>query len=309
MNKKMIIIYFIVALNVTMGINTVGIHGAALVHYSNSLDISSKELDTTIFDKSPGEVINEKNEASPSATLASIDYDGDGDLDYIQGSFDEIFISTNYRDYFQKIYYYKLPPRDNFYADALDQGAIVSADLNNDGQEDFIVGGVQGFIRMFINNNSESGIPRFDMSVLAKFGQAAYGLTAADFNDDGWMDFAACYATSPFQINTPSNYSAITIFYNQGDLTFTQKNICYNYMYYIGDLESGDFDGDGDIDILFAYSKYIFHGSWPLNLIGVYCLLENEGDEVFGPEKVVAERGHDVYFYSYLGLIPRSLLR
>jgi hypothetical protein len=248
------------------------------------------DSDENIFNHGPGEVLCKKSAGSPGATLALIDYDGDGDKDYIEGSFHDIFIITNNDGQFQKIYYDHLPLRDDFYADVLDKGAIASADLNNDGQEDFITGGSQGFIRIFINNDSQSGLPRFEVYEVGEFGQAAYGVTVADFNEDGWMDFAVSYATSPFE------YATITIFYNQQDLTFSQKDV-YQYDSYIKDLKSGDFDGDGDIDLLFSYSKYIWHGDWPLNLIGVYSLLKNKGDDTFEPEKIIAERGRDLFMY------------
>ena len=255
-----------------------------------SIRLSTKYYDDNCFDKGPGEIINEKSAGSPGATLASIDYDGDGDMDYIEGSFFDIFICTNNQDNFQRELYYILEDY-NGYPDTLDAGAIVAVDINNDGQEDFITGGTQGFIRIFINNNSQSGIPQFDMNKIAKFGQAVYGLSVADFNDDGWMDFAASHATRPL------GYSTISIFYNQGDLTFTQKDVYSIYEHHVKDLESGDFDNDGDIDLLFAYTEYIWYDDLPWNLIGVYCMLENEGDETFGSEKVIAERGRDLFFY------------
>ena len=184
----------------------------------NSLSQSDLRSSLNCFNSGPGEIINKKSAGSPGATLASIDYDGDGDMDYIEGSFFDIFICTNNQDNFQRELYYILEDY-NGYPDTLDYGAIVSVDINNDGQEDFITGGTQGFVRIFINNNSQSGIPQFNMNEIAKFGQAVYGLTVADFNDDGWMDFAASHATSPL------GYSTISIFYNQGDLTFTQKDV------------------------------------------------------------------------------------
>ena len=47
-----------------------------------------------------------------------------------------------------------------------------------------------------------------DVSDIEEMGQSAYGLTSADFNDDGLLDFAASWATSPW------TQSTISIFYN-----------------------------------------------------------------------------------------------
>ena len=137
--------------------------------------------------------------------------------------------------------------------------------------------------------------PKFDTNSLTKFGQSAYGVAVADFNHDGWMDFAVSHATSPL------DYSTITIFYNQGNLTFKQKDVYHLDYDYIHELDADDYDGDGDIDLLFTKTLSTWHGDWAINVMGVYSLLKNEGNETFGPAKVIAERGRDLSFYLGLG--------
>ena len=64
----------------------------------------------------------------------------------------------------------------------------------------------------------------FEIYDIAEFGQCAWGMTSADFDFDGFLDFAVSYSTSPF------NYSTISIFYNDGSLGFTQEDV-YTFSY------------------------------------------------------------------------------
>ncbi len=116
----------------------------------------------------------------------------------------------------------------------------------------------------------------FDVQELDDFGQTAYGLTSADFNDDDNIDFAVSYATSPF------SYSTISIFYNDGGASeFTQDDIL-TYLKYIQDLDSGDYDNDNDIDLLFTTSN---KGS---DKQGFVILLLNDGENHFEDPITVA---------------------
>ncbi|MCD4663914.1 MAG: VCBS repeat-containing protein [Bacteroidales bacterium] len=242
------------------------------------------------FMEGPGEILLNVD-TIPSFSLTSIDYDNDMDMDFIMGGYpNAVFIVTKYEDYYNSSCFYILPDKDGC-SDDLSRGGMASADFNNDGQKDFIIGGVQGIIRLFVNNHSQSGVPHFDIYKLAEFGQSAYGISSADFDDDGLVDFAVSHASAPFE------YSTISIFYNQGNLTFKQDDV-YRFNYsYIQDLDAGDYDNDGDIDFLYTYNIYKWHGKWPLNVVGVTSMLTNEGDETFDTETVIAKRGHDLSFY------------
>jgi hypothetical protein len=253
----------------------------------------SRTDDTILFDSEAGELIGDIDGGSPSACLEAIDYDGDGDMDYIEGSNEYVFIATNTEGIFEKtmVFSFLEEEIDSGYVTSLVYGDIAVGDFNNDGQQDFITGGDIGRIRIFINNNSQSGVPRFDNFLLKDLGQAAYGLDAADFNDDGWLDFAVSWD------DKPRTQSTITIFYNNGNFTFNKSDIYHPPEFFIRDLNVGDYDVDGDIDIIFTKTIYKWHGNWPWNVIGAYYLLENRGDDTFKSEKLIAERGRDVLFY------------
>ncbi len=121
--------------------------------------------------------------------------------------------------------------------------------------------------------------PLFDVYDIYEFEQTAWGATSADFNDDGDVDFAVSSATSPF------THATISIFYNAGNLEFTQDDV-FTFSYsYIMDLDSGDYDLDGDIDLMFTYSE---SGGGGGKTNGVVNLLFNDGENNFEDYIMVA---------------------
>jgi len=287
-------------------ISLIILFGSVSAHMVGIIAVSGEDADTLplssnaeIFDSGPGELINPLT--GKTASLAVIDYDGDGDLDYIEGYGIFLMIATNNDGEFERklIHTFDQVDPDSGLWEGLSGGAIAVADLNNNGQQDFIVGGVQGRVRLFINNNSQPGEPRFDIVSLVKFGQTAWGIAVADFNGNGFMDFAVSYATSPLE------YSTITLFYNNGDLTFTQKDVYQLEDNYFNDLAAGDFTGNGHIDLIYTRNVADFRGGWHINVMGRYYLLENNGDDTFASEKLIAERGRGLSFFIGIGFYMR----
>ena len=126
--------------------------------------------------------------------------------------------------------------------------------------------------------------PLFNFSELMnKSGtQTAWGLTSADFNNDGNMDFAVAYADLPF------THAIISIFYNNGNGNFTEDTV-YTFDYdYISNLNSGDFDNDGYIDLLYTYNNYVWYQGLPIYVNGTVNLLKNDGTNSFGSSIEVA---------------------
>ena len=120
--------------------------------------------------------------------------------------------------------------------------------------------------------------PFFEVHDIIDFGQTAWGLSSADFDDDGLLDFAVSWSTSPW------TQSTISIFYSDGEGGFTQDDVFTFYQTYIDDLESGDYDNDGDIDLMFTYCNKV--GS---NDDGFVNLLFNDGENDFGDCTMIAE--------------------
>ena len=259
------------------------------------------DSDENIFNHSPGELIAYMS-SSIGTTLAAIDYDNNGDMDFLESARDYIIINTNKQGNYEKTEICKLPGRHG-YCEDLNMGEFAVGDFDNDGQEDFLSGGVQGVIRLFVNNNSQPGKPHFhNFTVLAEYGQCAWGIAVADFNKDGWLDFAASHTTSPL------NYSTITLFYNQGNLTFKSEDIYYLDNRFIYDLEAGDFDNDGDIDLLYSVSNFeMKFDGWATHSTGEYVLIENDASNKFSTDRTVGIRGHDVFIY--LGIYCHQLIQ
>lgn len=123
--------------------------------------------------------------------------------------------------------------------------------------------------------------PFFKVHDMKDFGQAAWGLTTADFNKDGILDFAVSWATSPW------TQATISVFYNDGDDTFTREDvytITQPEATYFEGLNSGDYDNDGDIDLLYTYNEYI---PWHYTN-GTVNILFNDGANHFGNSTMIA---------------------
>ena len=123
--------------------------------------------------------------------------------------------------------------------------------------------------------------PYFEVYELMDFGQTAWGLTSGDFDNDGLLDFAVSSATAPFE------FAGITLFYNNGDMNFTQDAVFKFDYSYITDLNSGDYDNDGDVDLLFSYSEH----ENSVNSYGIVSMALNDGTNHFDDEVMIAKRG------------------
>lgn len=154
------------------------------------------------------------------------------------------------------------------------------------------------FIIIYLSNNEITKIDTdynytssfFNFYNLVDVGQSAWGLDIADFNQDGKIDFVVSYADSPF------THSMVSIFYNNGNFSFTKKDIFTFDYNYITSLVSDDFNNDGDIDILFTSNEWKSDQGFHINVNGTIFLLLNDGKNNYKNLTLIAQRGSGILY-------------
>lgn len=136
------------------------------------------------------------------------------------------------------------------------------------------------FLKFGGNNFSNQSI--FDVYTLRDFDGQIVAATSVDFNDDGLLDFA---------ISMIDNFSRIIIMYNEGGLQFRLKEIYAKYEGF-NSLVSGDFDNDGDVDLIFSSNERITYNNISIKVNGTINILFNKGNGNFTNESLIIKRGN-----------------
>ena len=174
-----------------------------------------------------------------STHVETIDYDGDGDIDIYVGNYDPVSSSYKYYLFKNDMAMFKDVSKEVGIKHSGKETSAVFADYNNDGFLDLYIVKENGDI---LYHNAEKGVFK-DVTGKAEIGSKTGGSKALffDMDHDGDLDL--------FEARSNSNL----VFRNNGDGTFLEQS---KKMGLSGDevnssdVAFGDFDDDGDIDIL-----------------------------------------------------------
>jgi len=137
------------------------------------------------------------------------------------------------------------------------KGNSVWGDADNDGDIDILIAGYDATnftsVKVFRNNGSNSYTDAgniFSPAIPAIFD--AYGISASwvDFDNDGFVDII---------INSPNNEgsNSILIYRHEADHSYLLKSTLKYWTWQSNSFDCGDYDNDGDIDILLATNSSI----------------------------------------------------
>lgn len=125
---------------------------------------------------------------------------------------------------------------------------LVARDFDNDGDVDLAVAETgrlwEGLYVSLWRNGGEGNFTRVGLFVTGDDGPS--GITAADFNGDGFADVAVAHDEYIGVDNT------VSVLFNNSGSGF-QSPVVYTIASGTNDLDSADMDGDGDADIIVAH--------------------------------------------------------
>ncbi len=240
-----------------------------------------------------------------------IDYDGDGDMD--------VFIGHDYSNLGDgyMVHYYQNDGSNNFTQLSWNQESNITsyydysavplfADVDQDGQLDFIMGRQSGDVRFFKgsgNNNFTEQTGPWDP--IAKTGNPLDGIdfgflsapAFADLDNDGDLDMVFGANFSSYKYKSGDN-DGLNYFINQGNAVFEQQLYLENPFNGISVYREAapvmvDIDGDGDLDVVLG-AKYGGDDGQP-DLV-VYT--NNNGVFIQDKESSLAQISLDGYNYN-----------
>jgi uncharacterized membrane protein YeaQ/YmgE (transglycosylase-associated protein family) len=175
-----------------------------------------------------------------SSSVAWGDYDNDGDLDIlISGYTGKTYISRIYRN--DKGVFTDI----NAGLTGVSSSSVAWGDYDNDGDLDFLLTGSS-------SSGTISKIYRNDSGVFTDVNAGLTGVSSSsvewgDYDNDGDLDILLTGNTGTSSAPVPIS----KVYRNNGDGIFTDINAGL-YGVYRGPANWGDFDNDGDLDILLA---------------------------------------------------------
>ncbi len=183
--------------------------------------------------------------------IAVLDVDGDGDIDIVNTNADSGNLSLMLNDGTGVF-----GPAAFFEGGTFNEWALASADMNEDGRLDLILGS-RGAQRVVVHTSNGDGT--FDIASTALNVGQVWMLVIGDVNNDGHIDVSTA--------NSGNNDGSILLGDGTGGVTLNNRYDCDNFPLA---TDLGDMDGDGDLDWVLSS----FQGDW--------FLFENLGGGFFG---------------------------
>lgn len=153
-------------------------------------------------------------------------------------------------------------------------GALALGDIDGDGRLDVLTSGVnvdqKTVLKLYRNDGGDGGTWSFSDVGEVLPGLLASSLDLADFDNDGDLDLLV------------TSLTISDVFRNDGGFTFTRLNLGMSSITQIGSVQElvntpsaawGDYDGDGDVDIL-------------LTEVGTSLVYRNDGNGQFTPQNL-----------------------
>jgi hypothetical protein len=205
-------------------------------------------------------------EDSFTPMFETIDFDLDGDIDIVGGPRSG-----------DAIYWYENSESNNFIKHEISTqldglSSISVVDMDGDGDMDLLSSSQNDFKIAWYKNNGEMVFEQFNVNS-ENFYEASK-VEGIDFNNDGYVDVMV----SASDLN---NYDA-SWFENDGSQTFTENVLPFEYPIY--DFASGDYNNDGDIDLIgiTEISSTRFTTYLENKLFGELCTMDNIQFEEIG---------------------------
>ena len=169
------------------------------------------------------------------------DYDNDGDLDYVQGGFDNSYV--RHLDVFYNDNGIMRLDTNQVNLIPINPAIVQWVDLNRNGRLDLVTIGADETqslrMRVYLNNSNHILVPSMTWESEI-FGVTAGAIAFGDYNSDGYDDFALT--------GLNANDELITYVVANGINTFIPTYILQGVYY--GKPAWGDYDADGDLDLL-----------------------------------------------------------
>ncbi|MBU0710527.1 VCBS repeat-containing protein, partial [bacterium] len=194
------------------------------------------------------------------SSVAWGDYDNDGDLDILlTGNTGSSYVSKIYRNNGNNSF----SEQTGIILTGIEVGSVAWGDYDNDGDLDILLtGSSSGYIsKIYRNNSDDSFTEQTGISLTGVYnGSVAWG----DYDNDGDLDILLTGWTGSTRVSK--------IYRNNGDNSFTEQTGISLTGVYMSSVAWGDYDNDGDLDILLTGAS---SSEW------ISKIYRNNGDDSF----------------------------